>query len=89
MCRRSSTRTLGKTNANDWQKTSGNWWGITDLLDVYHQELGPSRGQDYRIITRDVIQRVHERLKQVDWTVPETDETEKKKRGRGKGKTSG
>lgn len=74
---------------NYWQKTNGSWWGISDLLDVYHQELGPWRGQPYRIITRDVMQRVHERLKQVDWTVPETDETEKKKRGRGKGKTSG
>jgi hypothetical protein len=42
----------------------------------------------YRLITRDVMKRVHERLKQVDWTVPETDEMEKKKRRKGKTKTA-
>lgn len=30
---------------NYWQKTSGSWWGIINLLDVYHQELGPWRGK--------------------------------------------
>jgi hypothetical protein len=71
-----------------WQKTEGIWWGIQDLLDVYHQELEPWRGRPYRLITRDVMKRVHERLKQVDWTVPETDEMEKKKRRKGKTKTA-
>lgn len=44
--------------ANDWQKTSGNWWGIEALIETYHDELGPFRGRPYRIITREVIQRV-------------------------------
>jgi hypothetical protein len=34
------------------------------------------------------MKRVHVRLKQVDWTIPETDEMEKKKRRKGKTKTS-
>ncbi len=54
--------------ARYWQKTRGNWHGIADLLMVYHEELGPFRDKPSRVITRDVIERVHKRLKQVDWT---------------------
>lgn len=51
---------------------------IREIIEMYDQELGPWRGQPYRLITRDVMKRVHERLKQVDWSVLDPDETEKK-----------
>lgn len=57
--------------ARYWQKTKGNWHGIADLLMVYREELGPFRDKPSRVITRDVIERVQRRLKQVDWAFTE------------------
>jgi hypothetical protein len=66
--------------ANDWQKTSGNWWGIEALIETYHDVLGPFRGRPYRIITREVIQRVQEHFACVQWTTEEEEELSPRKR---------
>lgn len=57
--------------AGYWQKTGGNWWAIEQLIEIYHEELGPQRGQPYRIMTHDVIKRVHARIEKIPWTITE------------------
>jgi hypothetical protein len=64
------------------QRTSGSWWGIEDLIQIYHEELGGFRNKPYRSITHEVIKRVGKRLEKLDWTV--LDEEEQKKSSRSK-----
>lgn len=62
------------------QRTSGSWWGIEDLIQVYHEVLGGFRNKPYRSITREVIKRVETRLAKLDWTVPDHEEEKKNSR---------
>lgn len=56
------------------QRTSGSWWGIEDLIQIYHEELGGFRNKPYRSITHEIIKRVEKRLVKLDWTVPEQED---------------
>lgn len=60
-----------RMTAGYWQKTVGNWWAIEQLIEIVHEELGSQRGQPYRIMTQDVIKRVHARIEKIPWTITE------------------
>ena len=62
------------------QRTGGSWWGIEDLIRIYHEELGAFGDGEYRRITNEIIRRVEKRLAKIDWKVPDEENKKNQKR---------
>lgn len=51
-----------KEDGQQVEKTGARWWNIEPLAAFLDEELGPWDGKNHRIITRQVLDRVKERL---------------------------